>query len=294
MAPYPSPIVLVVNADDFGMTPAVNRGICRAHLQGILTSTSLMPNGRAFDDALAALNACPRLGVGIHLSLVEELSVASPELLPGLVDAEGRLPANYAAFIRGYAAHRFSLETLRTEIRAQVRRVLDAGIRPTHMDSHQHLHVLPGLSRIVLDAAVEAGVPVIRIPWERGGAPTVSSTGRRVQLAGLGALSAVFAAACRRRGIRCADHFWGLGASGALEEGRMLQVLERLAPGVNELMCHPGDADEATRALSASEYHRDGEAAALMSPSVRAAVAARGARLAHFGTAWATGDTAAP
>jgi len=73
----------------------------------------------------------------------------------------------------------------------------------------------------------------------------------------------------------------------------MLQVLELLTPGVNELMCHPGDADATAPARSASEYHRDEEAAALTAPSVRAVLATRGARLAHFGTAWETGGKAA-
>jgi chitin disaccharide deacetylase len=145
-------IVAVVNADDFGLSTSINEGISVACDQGILRSASLMPNGDAFDDAIDRLRSLPDLRVGVHLSLVGERPIAPTESLPGLV-REGKLPDSYADFTRDYLLRRFPLREVRREIAAQIDLVLGAGIKPTHLDSHQHIHLLPGIFDLTLDRA---------------------------------------------------------------------------------------------------------------------------------------------
>src|SRR5258707_9725647 len=129
---------LIVNADDFGFTRGVNAGIVRAFKSGIVTSTTIMANGEAFEDAVSLAHANPGLGVGCHLAVVGGRPVAAPSEIPSLVDRNGVLPATLTRLVikiaRGYA----SGEDIAREFRAQVRRVVDSGIEITHVDSHKH------------------------------------------------------------------------------------------------------------------------------------------------------------
>ena len=146
-------IVAVVNADDFGLSASTNAGIREAYEHGILRSASLMANGEGFDDAVSQIRELPGLGVGIHLSLVCERPIASAHKLRGLIDSDGRLPPSYADFARGYLLRKFTPREVHREMEAQIARVLHAGIRPTHLDSHQHVHLMPGVFDITLDLA---------------------------------------------------------------------------------------------------------------------------------------------
>jgi hopanoid biosynthesis associated protein HpnK len=285
---------LVVNADDFGLSEGINRGIQPAFLQGILRSTSLMPNGPAFADAARIVGSTPGLDVGIHLSLVGERCVAPLGQVRGLAGPDGSLPASYASFIKAYALRRFGLRQIRAEIEAQVGRVLDAGIKPTHLDSHQHLHILPGILDIVLDVAKASGIRVVRLPLERGGVGRRLFSLRSLQLGVLSLLCRNAVKKMRRAGMRCADHFWGLGVSGHMSEANLVQILNRLHPGVNEIMCHPGFSDPATEKRYPWGYRWDDEAAALRSDAIRRTVEERHIRLAGFGDAWDAGDRPGP
>jgi len=284
-----------VNADDFGLSAGVNAGILSCFHNGILRSTSLMPNGAAFEDAVRLARQTPGLGVGVHLSLVGEPCVAPRRELGGLADADGMLPASYAAFARGYFSRRFTQREIQREVAAQMRRVLQAGIRPTHLDSHQHVHLMPGVFGLALQAAQEAGIQVIRVPHERarhqaglaepsGLAQRLSTRG--LQLNVLSMLSRRARRQARAARLRVAPRFWGLSESGALDEAALLPILARLGRGVNELMSHPGFSDEALRRKYLWGYRWDAEAAALQSPAARQMVEERGIRLAHFGQAW--------
>ncbi len=245
-----------------------------------------MPNGRSFADALNLIARNPDLGVGIHLSLVNERALAPTAELGGLVTPDGQLPPSYLAFAKGYLTGRITPSAVRTEIAAQMRQALATGLRPTHIDSHQHLHMLPGLAQLVADAAREAGIPTIRVPRERGSIFPPAYSPRGAQLRVLTALSRGHARRYQRAGFRVVDHFWGLGVSGCLTEPTLDHLLSLLRPGVNEIMTHPGEADDATRASFPWNYQWDAELAALQSPAIRRRLDALDIRLAHFGTAW--------
>ena len=155
---------LIVNADDFGLHAAVNHGIRDAYSGGIVTSTSLMAVGAAFDEAVAIARDCPELGVGVHLTLVGARPVASA--VASLVDGKGDFCASYPVFLRRYLQGTIRRDEVARELAAQIEKVTQAGIRPTHLDSHQHLHVVPGISAIVLDLARRFAIPAVRIPAE--------------------------------------------------------------------------------------------------------------------------------
>ncbi len=240
-----------------------------------------MPNGQAFDDAVKIAAHTPGLGVGIHLSLVGEECVAPQASLGGLVDAGGRLPESHIDFVKQYALGRFGVREITAEIEAQIARVLVTGIKPTHIDSHQHLHMLPALLGIVVDAARTNGIPVVRVPME-----TASFGGRRAQ-------KCVLSMLCRRAiprlmnaGLRHADHFFGFTVSGRMDESNLSQTIDRLRPGVNEIMCHPGFSDTATQNRYQWGYRWEDEQSGLVSESVTRSVEEGKIRLANFGDAW--------
>ena len=115
---------LIVNADDFGLCDSVNQGILHAAQHGLVTSTSVMANGRAFERAVEKLRAYPALDVGVHLVLVEERPLSDPERLRSLVDRQGRLPRTWAGLLGRLEARRCAVHEAERECRAQIERVL--------------------------------------------------------------------------------------------------------------------------------------------------------------------------
>ena len=277
---------MVANADDFGLSSGINRGIESAYCDGILRSASLMPNGSAFDDAVGIARENPGLGVGVHVSLVDERCLAPAGMLRGLAAEDGSLPSSYGAFVKAFLARKFGVAEVRTEIEAQVGRVLATGIAPTHVDFHQHLHMLPGIFEVVLAVARSTGISVVRIPLDR--AEHAGSVARRLHTRILSVLCRHNASKLTRAGIRSAHHFHGLGQSGNMNESNLVATLRRLTPGVNEVMMHPGFSDPATAARYHWGYHWDDEHAALVSKRALSFIDEHSIRLATFADAWLT------
>ncbi len=184
--------------------------------------------------------------------------------------------------MRSYALKRFGLRQIRSEVEAQVSRVFAVGLSPTHMDSHQHLHVLPGIIDIVLQAAKEAKISVVRLPRERGAFGL-----RGVQQHVLRLICHKAAAKIRRAGMRFPDQFWGFAFSGHLDERNLAKTIMGLGSGINEIMSHPGFSDPETMRRYNWHYHWDEEAAALCSGAIRQLILEKGIRLAGFREAWA-------
>ncbi|HEY3299091.1 MAG TPA: ChbG/HpnK family deacetylase [Armatimonadota bacterium] len=272
----------MVNADDFGLSEGINRGILSAFHEGILRSASLMPNGAAFTDAVSLARNNPDLGVGIHLSLVDERCVANAEAVRGLADKDSMLPGSYTSFVKGYFLKNFGISQIRAEMEAQVQKFLETGLKPTHIDSHQHLHIMPGIFEAVLEIAEKSDIRVVRVPLERGGVFPRSFDMRGASLIFLNALCGRASRKARASGFLVADHFWGLDASGRMNEENLVRALNSLRPGVNEIMCHPGFSDAASRQRYPWGYQWDEEAAALKSESVRKIISDNNVRLASF------------
>jgi len=258
---------LIVTADDVGLHPGMTRGALAAHDGGIVTAVSVSPNGRAFEPAVELLRDRPRLEVGAHLTLVGERPLSPPESIPSLVGADGALHSGYPAFAARYALGRIRAVDLETELRAQVERLLATGLRIVHLNSHQHLHVLPRVLDVVLRLAEEHGIPVVRIPNE----PETRLTPRGLQIAGLNALGR------RVRGRRTV----GVRVAGHLNAARLRHCLD-LVEGSTELVCHPGLGNAELAAAYDWGYDWEEETAALTDPMLPALLQERGISLGSF------------
>jgi hopanoid biosynthesis associated protein HpnK len=242
---------LVVNGDDFGLTPGVNAGILAAHERGILTSASLFPNASATADAIAIARRTPSLGVGCHLTLVDgSPTLPAPEvrtLAPG-----GRFRPTWAAFIADAVLLRIDLGEIERELTAQICRLAGAGLQLTHLDSHKHVHAHPRVFEVVVRLARRFGIDTVRVPYER---PALAALWRyrhlpRARRQALENLAlAPFAASAReslrRSGLPPAPHFVGRALTGAFTPAAFQMLLRTLPPGTSELMMHPGYVDPA-------------------------------------------------
>jgi hopanoid biosynthesis associated protein HpnK len=283
---------LIVNADDFGLTSAVNAGILYAHRKGIVTSATLMSTGAAFASAVSISRDAPDLGIGVHLNLTSGRPVAPVRKIASLVDAGGRLHLTPGNLLRALVERRISLVEIEIELREQIAKVCKAGIRPTHLDGHKHVHLLPGVSDIVIRLAMEFSIPAIRCP--RDVAPELQSLLHREKsqtavlkqylIARLAsAFARRFALKLAKAGLLFVDRFYGLSRTGFLDLRSVLHILATLPEGVSELMCHPGYVDaglvnSGTRLLRQREI----EINALTAPIVQKIVANRGIELISY------------
>jgi chitin disaccharide deacetylase len=264
---------LVVNADDFGLSPAINRGIIAAHRNGIVTSASLMVNGPAFEDAVSLAQDNPALDIGLHLTLTELGPVASPDKVPSLVGESLRFAPHAFDFARRYVRGLVAAADVRTELDAQIRLARARVI--SHIDSHQHVHALPGIARVIAELASAHAIRVVRYPLERLQAYMLRSAGNVRRLAEQVALNAV----CKRSALQRLPHaerFVGFYFGGKLTESNLEILLRNLpASGTIELMCHPAEI-ESDGPHRQWGYVGSAEREALTSTRIRALIHARG------------------
>ena len=272
---------LIVHADDFGLSEAVNLGIVEAHRQGILTSTSLMANADAFEHAVALAKGCPTLDVGVHLTLTEEQPVVRGPEVASLVDSANRFPPHLFQFAARYARGKISLAAVRAELDAQIRRVLDHGVRPSHLDGHQHVHVLPGIAQVVADLARTYRIRSVRYPAERIRRYMLRDMRAARRVAEQLALR-VFCSLSPLRKLRDVEDFVGFYFGGRLTEANLETVLTSLtADQTVELMCHPGRDDPNNR-YPHWRYSWAAEREALLSPRIKRLLAARNVQLISY------------
>jgi predicted glycoside hydrolase/deacetylase ChbG (UPF0249 family) len=235
---------LIVTADDVGLHRGMTEGAIRAHRHGVVTACSLVANGVAFYDAVERLRDVPSLEVGVHLTLVEERS------LTGM-----RVPSSYVGFLLGQK----DVAAIERELRAQIERVLAAGLRVTHLNGHQHVHMWPHVFAIVSELADEYGIGYVRRVRDRGGRGGIV---RRISIAALNALGS-------------GGSTIGVMEAGHLTADRIIDLL-RYVRGTTELVTHPGiDVD----AYPHWNYDWNAETEALCDPRVRKAIADRGIEL---------------
>lgn len=274
---------LIVNADDFGLTESVNRGVLEAHRQGILTSATLMTNGAAFESAVALARAAPRLGVGVHLNLSEGRPVSEPGSVPSLVDERGAFYGSPARLLPRILLGELRLEEVERECRAQIERACRAGIEVTHLDSHKHVHMLPPIFPVVLRLAREYGIGV-RLGIERpigfgrllgrNGGAAGQLLKQYAAARALAALAIHFHEQLEQAAVQAPAHFYGIVQTGFLDRAELEAILWNLPEGSSELMCHPGYVDGAlgqtpTRLVG----QREKELEALTDPEIRNLVA---------------------
>jgi len=272
---------LIVTADDFGAAVAVNEAVEQAHSKGILTAASLMVSGEAVEDAVVRAQRLPRLGVGLHLVLVDGRPVLPPDKVPDLVDEEGRFRANMAL-----AGMRFFLSPcirrqLAAEIEAQFDAFEETGLELDHVNAHKHFHLHPTIAGLIVEIGRHYRLRGARAPVEpktvlRAIEPVRSSLADRV--------AEPWAARARdrlrRAGLTVPDQVFGLAWSGAMTAQRLRAIIANLPEGLSEIYLHPATDDRFSG--HAEGYLYRAELAALMDAGVIAEVAAGSIRLGHF------------
>jgi predicted glycoside hydrolase/deacetylase ChbG (UPF0249 family) len=261
----------VVTADDFGLSPAVNTGIVEAHKAGCVTSTSLLVNAPGFIDAITRLAAAPALQVGLHLNLTVGSPVAPGQDVATLFNPRTGAFYPLPRFVRRTVAGLVRPQHVAVECAAQLDRLRTAGITAAHLDGHQHVHVLPGVWAPVLATARHTGIRAVRVPIEPLGNPF--RTGAAIKQVCIRAAWRVAAAADAGADMRVA-HFRGMMLQGTRQFlSRLLTLLDRLPPGVTELMVHPGYVTDDAVEMDHLAAQRELELVALCSPSLAARLA---------------------
>jgi hopanoid biosynthesis associated protein HpnK len=290
---------LIVNADDLGWTQGVNRGIAEAHRNGIVTSTSLLANGRAFGEGVQTALQLPRLGVGVHLNLSDGKPVAPADRVKSLLDENGDFSGGPEALLFRLTSKSLATKEVEAEWNAQIQKVRAAGIRPTHLDGHKHVQMLPGLFAIVLRLAKKHGIQAVRVSHEAsnlraaltgGGEPAGVMLKQGVQARGLKLLARDARKMADRAGIATTEYFCGIAQTGVLTKKGVQQMLASLPEGTTELMCHPGYADaELEKSATRLQKSRQTELEILTDNEIRKSIAALGIRLISYGEISAAG-----
>ena len=285
---------LIVNADDLGWTDGVNRGILEAFHHGIVTSTSLLANGAAFAEGVEAARSTPGLGVGVHLNLSDGPPVADRETVTSLLNDDGEFAGGPESLLLRRARRGLVLAEVENEWDAQIQKVRDAGIAPTHVDGHKHVHMLPGLFEIALKLAKRHDIGAIRVSLEASSLRAALASGSKqnagvvmkqgVQARGLKLLARHAREQAQRAGISTADYFCGIAQTGELTREGVEQFVKSLPDGTTELMCHPGYADAALRKTPTRlQDSRQTELQILTDTGIRNLVASLGIRLIDYG-----------
>jgi hopanoid biosynthesis associated protein HpnK len=268
---------LIVTADDFGLHEAVNEAVQAAARGGVLSAASLMMAAPATADAVCRARHLPRLRVGLHLVLADGAAVLPPAQLPDLLDAQGRFGTHmWSAGVRYFLVPGVRRQ-LEAEIRAQFEAFARTGLPLDHVNAHKHFHLHPTLLGMILGIGRDFGLRTMRVPDEplwfavRGGGALGGSSNL---------LLAPWIALLRRRlraaGVACNDRVFGIGATGAMDEAALLDILRRLSPGVSEIYLHPAlPTPRPVSSASAGCRHAQ-ELAALLSERVRLAIRVAG------------------
>ena len=276
---------VIFTADDFGLSPAVNLAVERAHREGVLNTTSLMVGASAAADAVARARRNPGLRVGLHLVVVDGRPVLPATALPALVDVDGRFGCDLLRAGLRYFFLPAARRQLAREIRAQFEAFRATGLELDHVDSHHHLHLHPTILGLLLEIGRDYGLRAVRVPAEPAllglldGEP--GATGRRLTNLFLLPWTQLIRRRLRARRLATTDCVVGLHDTGRMNADRLQEVLRRCPDGSVEIFLHPAVADaQGPWPLSVAASAE--ELAALLSPAVSHELAACGIRRVSF------------
>ena len=284
---------LIVNADDFGFTAGVNRAIVEAHTRGIVTSSTLMANARAFADAIVSAKTVPRLSVGCHIVLIDGEPILDAKQIPSIASASSgrvRFRQGLKSFATRALAGRLDAGEIESEATAQIRKLQAAGVNVSHVDTHKHTHLFPSVLRPLLRAARACGVRAIRNPFgprqplrssellKRPGLWT-----RYAEVRILRMLAARFREAANRAGLITPDGTLGIVVTGALDEKLFRAVAAIIPEGTWEFVCHPGyNDDDLKLASTCLRESRETELRVLTMPEARSLLLNQGISLISY------------
>jgi chitin disaccharide deacetylase len=241
---------LIINADDFGLAPGVNRAIVELGQAGALSSTTLMAAAPYFSPAVYMAFAQPRLAVGCHVVLVDGGPCLHPGDVPSLLDPStgSSFRVSVGSFFADMLRGRIREQEIEAEVIAQIRRIQSSGLTVSHIDSHKHVHALPRVLAPLLRAARHCGVGCVRNPYEPWWslqATRPASTWRRMQVHAMRTQRRGFSRLILKHGVMTTDGSIGLLATGILDAPVLRSLLQAMPPGTWELVCHPGFRDSA-------------------------------------------------
>jgi len=277
---------LIITADDFGLHEAVNEAVEQASRSGVLTAASLMVGAPAAADAIRRARELPRLRVGLHLVLADGFAVLAHDRLPSITDVNGHMSGDmFRSGVRLFAL-RSVRRQLEAEIHAQFAAFARTGLMLDHVNMHKHFHLHPTLLAMILRIGRDYGVAALRVPDE----PLWFAARERAWSAWLttGLLKPMLARMKRR--LDAAELFhndvlFGLAATGAMDETRLLRIIARLPPGVTEIYLHPATSRGEPLTSTMRAYRHADELAALLSARVDAALTASGVQRGGYGDA---------
>ena len=262
---------LIINADDLGLSKGTNIGIVNALQRGLVSSTSLMASGSEFDHAVSLLREAGITGVGVHLTLDEEKPVSNPTDIPSITTAEGRFMDRGVLLKKLLFSNQINMDQVSLEFRAQIRKIMDAGLTITHLDGHGHVHVYPGICRIAAALASEFGIARVRFPAERYGYMDVKSFNAKKYVNKV--IVTTFSRLARKQYAAqrsvMPDGFMGMLFGGHLNGANLDKIFTNMPQAsCVEIMSHPGDADpEREQVYRHWGYHWTDELNALLSHS---------------------------
>jgi chitin disaccharide deacetylase len=281
---------LIVNADDFGLTQGVNRAIVEAHCDGAVTSSTLMANGQAFNDAIERVKSASRLSVGCHVVLVDGLPVLGGRHTSTLSDknaSDGRFRESLSGLALRALVGSIDPDEIEAEVTAQIRKLQAAGIVVSHLDTHKHTHIFPRVLRPLLRAARACGVPAVRNPFGPIRfsilAKYPSLWKRYSQVAVLNRLSGRFRKSVMDEGVLTTEGTVGVVATGAMDLDLFETIIDSLPEGTWEFVCHPGYNDAALDGIRTRlRQSRAEELRLLTSPEAREILTRSGVQLISY------------
>jgi len=237
---------VIIEGDDLGLLYAFNEGIRAAFRDGRLTSTCLRANGYAYEHAIdEILPACPGLGVGVHLCLNEAHCVASPRRVRRLVGSDGHFKPGYLWLMR-QSRDKSVCRQIEYEFRAQIEKVLASDVRIDHLNSHQHVHMIPAIFRITCRLAERYGIPAVRLTrelphtagsWMRRIQPLLNSN--RIKHRLLNCFARLDEAIARDHGVCTTDYFVGVNYTSHMDLATIRSGLRAVPCGSVEVLLHP-------------------------------------------------------
>ena len=260
---------VIFSADDFGLTPAVNEAIERAHREGILDQASLMVAGAAAEDAVRRAHTMPSLRVGLHLVVIEGPAVSPPAEIPDLVDADGQFPSDQARLGLRYFFRPSIRRQLAREIRAQFMAFAATGLRLDHANAHKHMHLHPTVGRMMIEIGGEFDLRSVRVPAEPPAILALAGTRAGPGDRALYAWTRLLRRQARAAGMTTNDHCFGLAWSGHMTRQRVGRLLEHLPDGVSEIYFHPAAWRDAVLDRLMPDYEHEAEFAALLDRGLR-------------------------
>ncbi|WP_188553773.1 ChbG/HpnK family deacetylase [Edaphobacter dinghuensis] len=281
---------LIINADDFGLTPGVNRAIAELHQAHVLTSTTLMATGAAFGDAVAIAHANPSLGVGCHIVLTDGEPVSAPHSIPTLLGEDGKhFRSSLLDFMQALMRGNIREEEIECEALAQVQKLQQAGIAVTHLDTHKHTHLFPAVARPLLRVAQRCSIGAVRNPFEPAWSSRLAPNAfvRRLQfhiLSMVGKRSFESLPQLHNGNMHTTEGTIGVSATGQLDATSLRKILHAMPEGTWELVCHPGYNDAALNAITTRlRATREVEREALLQEIPQAIRTVSGLELIHYG-----------